>query len=253
MNIRKHLLLSILSVSFISLVSNAQDAPPAEGGGGSGFMSKVGYGAKLGIGSSNFSKEQFRVGGKFGLQVGGFANYKVIDMLTVQLEVLYMQQGGKEYSTMVGSPITGTQYIASQTYISRITLHNLEIPLLAKVTPPGIGSIFGIKWHALVGPSLGINMGATLRTTNEVVYTSGRTGVYKYSEPLSPNDYETIQWGAYVGAGIETELKSFLLTIDVRYRQGLNDINYNYDIEKFINGYGDGRSNTLAVTVGLGF
>ena len=253
MNIRKKLLLSFVSVIFISFLANAQDvpAPPADGGGGSGFMAKLNYGAKIGMGTSHFSAEQFRVGGQVGGQIGGFVSYKIVDMVSVQLEALYMQQGGRKHEMVAGSSVTGL--VATEESISRITLHNIEIPLLARVKPPVIGDVFGIKWHALIGPSIGFNLGSTERTTTQITYTDGNTTVFKGKVSHGGNnDYNAMQWGGYIGAGIETELKSFLLTIDVRYRQGLNTVDYNYDITKFIHGYGDNKSNTFAVTIGVG-
>lgn len=250
MNIRKNLLLSIVSLSFISFISNAQDAPPAADAGGGGFTSKVGYGAKIGIGSSYFSKEQFKVGGQIGGQIGGFVSYKVADVLKIQLEALYMQQGGRIHDFAPGDSPSGL--VLYEESVSRITFHNIEAPLIVKIVPPVIGSIFGLKWHALAGPSVGFNMGSTQRTTTEMIFTDGNTVVVKEREGHATNDYSAIQWGGYLGAGIETELKSFKLTVDVRYRQGLNTVDYNYDIEKFIHGYGDNKSNTIAVTLGIG-
>lgn len=252
--IRRTLLLSIVSVTFGSFVSNAQDAPPPSpsdaGASTTGGAKKIGYGAKVGIGLSNFSKEEFKVGNKVGFMVGGFVNYKVIKILTVQMEVMYMQQGGKEMTTSIAS-LSGL--VSSETSITKTTLHNIEIPLLAKVTPPGLGDVFGLKPHVLIGPALGINLGATNVTTTDIEFTSGRSVVVKERGPVSPNNFETIQWGAYIGAGFETQLKSFLLSVDVRYRQGLNSINPNYDMETFVHGFGDGKSNTIALTVGIGF
>jgi opacity protein-like surface antigen len=216
-----------------------------------GAGKKLSYGGRIGMNLSSFNKEQFNVGPKFGFSIGGYVNYKIIDMVSAQVELLYMQQGGKEFTQESSSSVSGI--IVSETTINRITLHNLEIPLLAKVNIPGLGGTFGMKPYGLIGPSLGMNLGATNRSTTHFDFKSGRSVVITDRDNETPSNYQTAQWGFNFGAGAEMKLKSLTLNIDVRYRRGLNTIATNYDIDSFVKGYGDGKSNTLSLNLGVGF
>src|SRR2546430_2049964 len=75
--------------------SFAQDQASSESSSGK----KIGYGARVGGNLSYFTQEPIPIGPKFGFLAGGFITYKAVNFLTMQLEVLYMQQGGKEVST----------------------------------------------------------------------------------------------------------------------------------------------------------
>jgi len=228
---------------------------------------KIGYGALLGANASYFTQEATPVGAKLGVTAGGFVNYQALNFLAVQLEVAYMELGGKELSVANSSNYSGSSsfssppyplpndLISQETSVSKVTFHNLEIPLLFKFTYPGLGSALGIiQPHLLVGPSLGLNFAATSNSNTLVQFSNGSEMYVQDRESISPNNnYGLIQWGAYFGGGIEAQLKSFILTIDLRYRLALNPLQTNYGVASYVDGLGNTKSNSVALIVGIGF
>jgi len=210
---------------------------------------KIHYGAKIGGNLSKFTPQELKAGNVLGGSIGGFVNYKVMDYLTVQLEVLYMQQGGKQYSTTNKDSLFSS-VIKGENSMSRITLHNFEFPLLFKGTYPVSGAIHP---YVILGPALGINFGATSYTTTIMQFNNGESSTYSQRGPAGSYNYNTFQWGAYGGVGAEMKVSSYILSVDFRYRLGISSVEANYDIDSYVRGIGNTRTNTFSITAGLGF
>ncbi|MEK6481463.1 porin family protein [Catalinimonas sp. 4WD22] len=206
------------------------------------------YGVRAGLTSSGFYHQDLtqhkHTGSITGVTVGGFVTYSPISLLDVSLEVLYMQQGGARTqlrnSAVDESPIATT----ANTY-----LHNLEVPLLLKFNIPGISTT--IKPQLIVGPALGYNI--TSIESQDISFQYGDQFATGSGKEDVRSDFRSLQYGAYAGAGIEIPMGANELSVDFRYRYGVNAINNGMDITNLIGDVTDVRTNSYMITLGMSF
>jgi len=206
--------------------------------------SPFGFGLKVGGNSSNFSGLPDRTERQLGFSAGVYASYKLNARVEIQVEVLYMQQGGT-YLSNDSMPLAN-----SVKSTNNITLHNIEIPLLLKYSLP-IGKS-DIKPQFLIGPALGINFQATDYVVSNIVFNSGREAIANYPE-LVNSEYANYQWGAYFGFSQTFKVSSYYMTVDLRYRLGINPV---IDLANFYNpgqNLVTSRTNTLSLNFAFGF
>lgn len=202
--------------------------------------SKVNIGLIAGMNASSFTKQKSDSvnGFKFGYSAGAFINCSVRDFMNVQLELLYMQQGGVNYSKDSLSDHT-------EKSINHISLHNFEIPLLFKFGIPGSAST--VHPRVFLGPALGINIFSTNNYVSAITFPSGRKYIIEDKDDVTA-DYTQLQWGAYFGIGGDIEMGSCLMAVDLRYRLGLNALATNNNVDILAT---EVKSNTIALTIAL--
>jgi hypothetical protein len=149
-------------------------------------------GIKAGYATSKLSTDidDIKESVKHGFQIGAFV--RLGKRLYLQPEFYYSTTGGK-------LKLEGTELE------DEITLQNLCIPALV-----GYKIINGekINFRILAGPAMNFIINQEV-SGDEVI-----------QDPLQDSDFKNVGWGLDLGAGVDF----LLLTLDVRYEIGLNDI-----------------------------
>lgn len=183
-------------------------------------------GAKLGANFNQFNQP----GTSIGVMAGAFGNYEVLDYLKVQLEVLYMQQGGARINNTrdlgdIGGNISSISY-----YNRYVVFNNVEVPLLIKATLPDFKGE-AVTPYLLLGGAYGFNAGAIEYHDRLYVFTNGDiVPISNLSENVGAN-YSQHQFGIIGGIGMDFNLGEKTFTTEIRYRKGVNEIsNIDYSI-----------------------
>jgi len=119
---------------------------------GMGFAADIGFGVKGGIALAGYSGDDSDdFASKLGFHAGGFATMQLMDMLSLQPEVLFSAIGAKgDLSGFDG------KYKENLSYI--------EIPVLVKFYPP---ISLPVALNIFAGPSLGINLSGKYTASGE--------------------------------------------------------------------------------------
>lgn len=232
--------ITFLSLIFLVNVVYAQDDQSDRSG--------LSYGARIGATVSNFSNEQPHTSAKLGLLIGGVIEYGFSDILSVQAEPSYMQQGGRfvrfSDDTRFGSD--GSLFDLYTTN-SDVTLHTLDLPILAKYWLPKFGDI---QPNIVLGPAISYTLGASNVYQTTYYYNQTFTTANAYREERS--QYEPFQMGITGGFGGEVSLGTKRLLIDFRYRYGVTPVKKGYSYIDIFTVQGDLRTHSAYVTIGIG-
>lgn len=233
-------ILVLAIISFVSIKATAQTEEEQ-----SGFQ----FGAKAGVTISTFSNAQPHTGYNMGFTIGGFAIYPLNTELSFQAELNYFQQGGSlltyKDETRFGAPYNF--FTVNQTD-SRITLHNIEIPILVRYKLP----IADLPVRVYAGPSLAYTLGAT-DNFERTGYTATSLIVTATGSENVKSSYEAFQVGASAGLGFYIPFGEKTIVIDARYRYGITPARKSYSYITLNNTAEKIRTNTLSFTVGLIF
>ena len=132
---------------------------------------RVGFGAANAVFEDEYSND--RIEPRPGLLVGGIAGYQLNSILTLQLELLYMQRGWAELETGGGRRLT-----------------YLEAPLLLGINVPWTTSP-----HLLAGPSVALELGCSITGVPEV-------GSVDCDDSQVEWDRTKVQFGVWLGLGV---------------------------------------------------
>lgn len=236
MNLLSNRLAWLLPFLLLSFSLLAQDIQPA-----------LTYGAKAGMAVSSFSSEQPHTGERIGYTVGGFFGYAFNSQFSVQGEINYLQQGGTLFTytdeTRFGAPYNFAT--VHQTH-SRVTLHNVEVPLMAQYQLP----IVDLPVKIYAGPSIAYNLKAT-EVFERTGYTSTGLIVTATGNDNVSSQYQDWQLGVNGGLGFYIPYGTKSLVLDVRYRYGITPARSNYSYIELNGTDEEIRTNTLSVTLGL--
>ncbi|MEQ8303584.1 MAG: porin family protein [Cyclobacteriaceae bacterium] len=215
-----------------------------------GIFSKLQYGARLGATVSNFSNEQPHTSAKLGFMVGGIVEYSFSDKLSLQAEPSYLQQGGRfvrfSDDTRFGQFGGNNLYTTN----SEVTVHTLDLPLLAKYQLPKFGDI---QPNVVLGPAIGYTLGA--ENSYQTTYYNNQTFTTANAYRLEKSQYEPFQFGVTGGFGGEVSLgegRLKRLMIDFRYRYGVTPVKKSYSYIDIFSVQGDLRTHSAYVTIGIG-
>lgn len=161
-------------------------------------------GLTFGVNLANFGGEDAssssNVERRRGVVAGGFLLIDVAGPLALQPELLYVQKGQRAE----GDTFQGTVTITSKVdYIELPMLVKLQVPVAGPITP----TVFG-------GPSVGVNVNAS-----EEVSRDGRSATQDFDDEI-----ESTELGVHLGAGLDISTGTGILTVDVRYQLGVNNI-----------------------------
>ncbi len=166
-----------------------------------GFAGPLGLGLKAGVALDNQNLPHLisgiTQGTYLGVTGGAFADIQVVDFLSVQPEVDFIQKGLQ----LNFDPLMTAVSNQTQVY------NYLEFPLLLKLQT---GLAPGLKGYLLTGPALNVLL-------NENITFAFRDG----TPPESADDTKYIQgsqWSLTFGGGVELEG----LILDIRYDLGLD-------------------------------
>lgn len=173
--------------------------PAIAGAEATGMTAK---GVKLGLNMATLSGSDAPDDVKMalGLAAGGFMTWSVNDMFAIQPEILFSQKGGKVESS-------GTEMGIDWSSETTMTLSYLDIPILAKLNIPMEGNV---KPNVVLGPSIGINVGATAETEVTIAGISA-------SDSADIEDVAALDLGLVIGAGVTIDK----ISVDARYQLGL--------------------------------
>ena len=200
-------------------------------------------GAKLLLNTSSFNdltlqNERPHTEYKPGFGVGGYVLYSLSGNLSIQSELLYFQQGGTLLAINFNDPLK------NEITTSRITLHNIEIPVLFQMNFPQLVGSFQPK--VMLGGAVAYNIAAWESFDKTIIYPVNNAITVYGTENVSA-DYTPFQFGAYVGIGVT----SGALSVDLRYRHGINPVNATYSLDNLINTGSDIQSHSVAMSIGL--
>jgi hypothetical protein len=246
--------LSLVCLLLLTFSVSGQETVTNEGTGNEVTVKKIQFGIKVGTTLNRFSSEQPHNNYKPGLIAGGFVSYKLSNLLALQLEPVYMQQGGNLISVYDPSLYLLTDYPFSiLVKDQKITFHNIDIPLLLKAEK----SIRGLNVFCVAGPALALNVQSV--TKNNVSarsgVSSGTIPVYYdyYEEETITSNIEFLQYGVIGGIGFNTPIGKHTLIFDVKYRYGINKTYKGYSYLGIPQVQGDLKTNTFYITLGFGF
>lgn len=214
---------------------------------------KIQYGIKVGTTLNSFSSEQPHNNYKPGFIAGGFVSYELSEILALQIEPSYMQQGGNLISIFDPSMLSIANYPFSLLVKDqRITFHNIDIPLLLKIEK----NILGLNIFGVAGPALGLNLYSKTKSNVSARAGSGiDTPVYfdYYEEEIITSNIKFLQAGIIGGIGFSTPIGEHTLILDMKYRYGLNKTYEGFSYLGIPQNQGDLKTNTFYFTLGLGF
>jgi hypothetical protein len=207
------------------------------------------YGFKAGTNFHSFTNQQPHTSGKIGYSAAAFGRYSFSDLLAVQMELGYFQQGGKYVEF-----IDESRYGAPESYATKyvkdadVTLHNVYVPVQAHL------SFFDKAYlpDLLIGPYMDVNFAAT--ETYEKTGQIDDNFVTTTGADVVTDQYEMFQFGATAGLSFNVPTsKDFSFLFDVSYKYGIFPVKESYSYIDFYNVADDINSNALSVTVGVKF
>jgi len=197
------------------------------------------FGPRLGINLATMSgqmTENYDIdnGSITGFVIGGVVDHHFSEMISLQAEILFVQNGMKEELTY-SENYEGVS-ISSEDK-TKYKFNTLEIPLLVKAT---FGDDF--KYYGNLGPYFNYKMGGKYEsewkiTTSNFSETETESGnnngkiIFKEAPNnydgddtyLNPKYFNRIDFGLYFGGGIAKQLGPGVLNLDIRYGLGFSD------------------------------
>ncbi len=195
------------------------------------------FGIKAGINLASLSQEplesnfeDFKDKSILGFQVGIIAELPIVDIFSIQPELIWVQKGGKATYTLLGNEVE-----------RRVTYNHIQIPVLAKIKATTEGESFGLNFFG--GPFASFSLGGKVEIESPL-------GTIEEDIDYSDDDNleRRVDWGLTFGLGANLGA----LFIDVRYDLGINNLldedasnNNNSDKDPFL------RTRGLGLTAGI--
>ncbi len=153
-------------------------------------------GTKIGVNASNmYANEVDDSNMRIGMHIGFFARFAISDNLAFQPEFIYTMKGAElEYRNTF---VTGTATFA---------LDYLEFPLLLVLNFTENLSIHGGMYLAAL---------SKVKVTNE-----SNVGLFNFEQQMNEDDFESLDYGLVIGAGVDFDDFS----IGLRYDYGLKQV-----------------------------
>lgn len=184
--------------------------------------SPLSIGIKAGLASGGYSSQDYvEVGtAKNGFHLGVFADYQVMEIMSVTVELLYTRTGATDINPLYFYSDENAVF-NDKIINSSITSNIVNIPVLASFTIPEI--MGQVKPKIYIGGDFGYYLSSESLNTYEII--SGNSVIYtKDRESLGGRllDYD---FGAIVGTGFNINANKLTYQFDIRYRLGLQDLN----------------------------
>ena len=191
---------------------------------------QITLGAKTGINVNQFSQP----GTTIGANVGIYGAYQVLPFLSVKLEPQYSQEGGgrPDYSRDYSQISDNVTFI---TFVNpNVTFHNVLVPLLLEFTLPEFQDEAMVP-KLILGGSYGLMVSAMEEHTKRYNYVdnvpplSGSSNFTQldvaYQRENVIDNYARNQWSLIFGMGMQYKVADRTFMFDLRYRQGMNNLN----------------------------
>ncbi len=220
------LYVAVLLLFFTSGVATAQMMDDVGSSDMGGAEAPFRYGAVLGAGFNQFTQP----GTLIGINVGAMGRYQVLDFMDLQAELIYTTQGGgrADYSRDVsdlGAEITAVSY-----FNRSVIFQNVELPVSARLTMNSY-TASEIVPRLVAGGSIAYNVAAFEVHDKFYVLADGRPVAITNKQENVGNEYEDLQLSLHAGIAIDYKLPGGnLFTTEIRYRQGMVNVNAVTDI-----------------------
>lgn len=235
---RLNTLLILLLACCLSLTTIAQDAGSSSSSSSSDKTFVFGLRAVGNLNKFEETKWAFGYGG------GGVVIWNLSDMITIRGEVLYVSYAGKlENDTL---DFEGGGIIDKVAYTNgSLRFNSIEIPVMARLSPFGTEPMKPIFF---VGGAYSYNYGVFRISDNvySVFNSDGGTSNTTFTNSISNVSSRYSEYNLSVLAGVELGLADNL-SVDVRYQQGLPNLN----LQNLPTSLGTIHSHTISV--GLSF
>ncbi|MCK4344299.1 MAG: outer membrane beta-barrel protein [Bacteroidales bacterium] len=229
---------------YLLMVSNASLAYGQADADAGGFGLK--YGFKLGTSLNQFSQPGTLIGFN-----GGFVGFlDITDFMDFEFELLYtLQGGGRAQYRRDLTEIGGN--VETVTYLNRMVIfQNLEIPLSLRFTLPALSSGDVIP-RIVIGGDYAFNVAAFEVRDTYYEFTNSTSGMVTNDRENVGAEYEKHQVSIHGGFAIDFRLADGKwLNTEIRYRQGINNVNSNQDDPQL---RGILYTNTLSFNFGVTF
>lgn len=209
---------------------------------------QITLGAKTGLNVNQFSQP----GTTIGANVGIYGSYPVMPFLTVKLEPQYSQEGGgrpdytRDYS-QISDNVVFISFVNPN-----VTFHNVQVPLLLEFTLPEFQDEAMVP-KLILGGSYGFMVSAMEEHTKRYYYLDPGASSYTqldvgYQRENVIDNYARNQWSLIFGMGMQYKVADRTFMFDLRYRQGMNNLNmHRFTSPTFVPGTGGNlRSSTLS-------
>ncbi len=233
-----------ISSCFLVGSAQAQDADTDTSAEGKSIY----FGAKAGITLSQFSRTQPHITEKIGLTGGIFAEYAFSDKFSVRVEGNYLQQGSRLVRFSDNTRFGDFSEFAVFTTDNHFTTHNVDIPVLAKYKFLSLGAM---NLSLLVGPSIGINIGAT--SNFERTYHNSQTFLTVSGFEDISSEFERLYYNAVGGVTGEINAGGKTYFVDLRYYYGITPAKKGYSYVDLFDVQGDLTSYSIALSFGYKF
>lgn len=168
---------------------------------------------------------------------GIYLRYEFTPAFGLQMDFLYNEQGGvRQLQSIVTGGIKQ----------GRVKMHNVEVPLLASIRVFEGDLTSG---HVIAGGAAAYNLFSSQNFTQ--ITADNQFGVLTLVDGSFENvtsQYRQFQFGAYLGTRFDTEVGDLQLSMDIRYRFGIERVN---TLGRIYDQF-DARANTLSVSLGIG-
>ena len=212
----------------------------------------IAFGVKVGVASSTLSNSYQNMlysENKVGFAGGGFVSYQILDFLGASAEVLYVQEGASHTNPSFFYYPEALWRGETAKENTNLTMHNIEIPVMLNLYIPGFTGDIEPRFY--VGGSFDI---ITKSIAKDQIYISASDGFLPEREIEDVS--ESIEWnniGLIIGTGFNFNGGDIGMTLDVRYKIGMNNISNLATLNHVgYYGYTDAFStNCLMVLVGI--
>jgi hypothetical protein len=235
---------------FVIIMTSNLKAQEEGSGESKSSMNNIEYGIKVGAVYHNFTNLPPHTSGKMGFTAGIFGTYPFSDLIAVQLDLAYFQQGGKYIMFKDDTRFGVTEsFVSKNVKDASVTLHNVYVPLQAKL------NLFSQSYlpKILIGPYMDFNFYATesYQRTGEIEDNIYGTAI---GNDVVTDQYEQFQFG--VMAGLEFQIKtgsSWDMLFGVSYKYGLTPAKKSFSYIDYFAVSEDLYTNALSMTLGIKF
>lgn len=191
-------------------------------------VSPFSFGAKFGVGSSCLAVDGLQQLGqaRTTISAGGFAQYRVLGWMGINIDLMYAQAGGSDVNARLfyfkDNPMLGIPELYKSLERTDFLMHRIEVPLTARITPPNFEGT--IKPVFILGPSFGYTFNATAINSYK-----WETGEYDEMLTVTQDDVKdkvkSTDFAAVFGFGLDIDAKPVSFTIGATYRMSFTESN----------------------------
>lgn len=198
---KKTLLIGALSMAMLALTASNASAEVK--------LSGVGLKLHGSLASATYDQENFNdlVDSKIGFGGGFQLLLELHSLFAIQPELLYINKGHSLKSSLGGITLDTS---VSTNYIQLPVFAVIQLPIIPAVTP-----------KLMVGPHLAYYLFGS-RTLDSTTADGRNTST---TEDIADGDISTIDFGISAAVGLDIQLESYKLTLDVRWEKGLLGVN----------------------------